>query len=109
LENTAKSFFFSTIHGTIIHGGVQLHGNGQESLQQCVMEFLRDARAFREPLFVDSIKILGRTAKGIIVEPRANSMFATHPHKTACESRCLGSILRIHLAVKIHGNPPYCE
>src|ERR1700722_1532669 len=45
---------------------VQLHGCAEEALQQGVMQFLRDARPFREPLFKTNVELPGE-----IVQPQA--------------------------------------
>ena len=38
---------------------MQLHGGAEETLQQSIVQFLRDASAFREPFFKADVELSG--------------------------------------------------
>jgi hypothetical protein len=85
-ENTAKSRLRRGICGLVIHSLVQLHGYSEKSLQERVMEFLPDARAFRKPLFAVRIEVsvefycceIPRGVRCGVRRPRSYKIIETH-------------------------------
>ena len=51
LQNAVQWRLGWRIRRKAVYRDVQLHGRAEEALQQSVMQFLRDARAFGQPLF----------------------------------------------------------
>ena len=57
LHNMGQRRLRLQVFGQAINGDVKLHGGADDSLQQRVMEFLRDARALGQSFFKAQVQL----------------------------------------------------
>ena len=68
LKHAAQPRLLRRILGQAVDGDVQLHGGAEEALQQCIVQFLRDAGALAEPLFKAQVELPCKLAQPQAIE-----------------------------------------
>ena len=61
----------------LVHGQMELHGRAQESLQERVVQLLRDARALLQPFVRAGVELPRELPQAMAVEPTAPSTATT--------------------------------